>query len=428
MKSFFPAVASIILILFGGCSLDTPADSPQAPALQLHVTQDQSLIHLQWSAVNVTGFEEYILLQSPSDIPNNPEPEVNQDVVVVERFDDVSVTSFSTVNTLFTPQTCYKLYTRVNDRFLYSPTVCVDNPVSIIPGFYDRVAYNEAGNDLVMFDRINSVFSVYDLDSEGMINSISENQLSFPLLDVVQQSGQPVVYAFDQNQGWVKKYNLPQLTLAAQKQLLNGLAGAEADGTFLYIGTQNIPSSFQVWDPSLNVKDNRDGFIGFRQFASFPGDTTIVLEIWETGTRRYKINSMGKVLSYDDFLTGISQLSSQNTCDVNDQHYIGGRFSTIMDRNANIITSLNEDLNTFAFFSRFSEDNSKAIVLLQDQVDFMLEIHDISGLPATHLVQRYAMPAATYADVFINNNVIHLVGISFNSSNTQTFILKIPLE
>ena len=235
-----------MILIIHGCTLDTPEETAQVPALQLQVTQQLSLTNLTWTRVNVTGFQEYVILQSPEDIPNSPEPETNSNVTIAARFDDNSVTSFASISTLFTPQTCYKLYTKVNDRFLYSPTVCIDNQAKILDGFFDRVGYSEETNQLVMFDRINSTLALYDVHTEQVVGSIFENQLSFPFFQVATHNGVTSAFALDQNQQRIRKYNLPELALATSETFFSGLIGGVASGPFLFIGSQNTGSSFQV--------------------------------------------------------------------------------------------------------------------------------------------------------------------------------------
>jgi hypothetical protein len=93
--------------------------------------------------VKVTGFKEYILLQSTAEIPNSPTPPVSQDVTVLTRINEVNTTSFSTTSTLMSPTSCFKLYCSVDDRFLYSGSVCINQSNVIIPGFFDRSDHEE---------------------------------------------------------------------------------------------------------------------------------------------------------------------------------------------------------------------------------------------------------------------------------------------
>ena len=63
---FFRAICLALLVTTGwlGCTLDEPAREPDQATLTLGFTQNKSLTNLTWNKVNITGFKEYILLQS----------------------------------------------------------------------------------------------------------------------------------------------------------------------------------------------------------------------------------------------------------------------------------------------------------------------------------------------------------------------------
>ena len=50
-----------------------------------------------------------------------------------------------------------------------------------------------------------------------------------------------------------------------------------------------------------------------------------------------------------------------------------------------------------------------------------MEIADISQLPVVTLLTTYDLPALTYADVIPEDQIIYLIGTSFNSSQAQTY-------
>ena len=122
-------------LLITGCSLDNPATSSEPP-LTLHVEQNLSLITLRWDAVKVTGFKEYILLQSLEDIPDSTVPVVNSMIFLLKRIDDSNIDSFTFPNASLLPKRCFKLYTSVDDRFLYSSSVCLDLTFNTFDGDY----------------------------------------------------------------------------------------------------------------------------------------------------------------------------------------------------------------------------------------------------------------------------------------------------
>ena len=163
LKTHFHCLLMItMVIMIGGCTLDDPGSGSQTPPLILQYQQHYSLTELSWTPVRVTGFKEYILLQSSTPIPDAPEPEVNQDVTVLKRINDVDVTHFSASTTLFTPQVCYKLYCAVDDRFLYSASVCVNQEMDVIDGFYDRACHEPGNPEMTIFDRNSDRLTAYN--------------------------------------------------------------------------------------------------------------------------------------------------------------------------------------------------------------------------------------------------------------------------
>ena len=177
-------LALTALIFTSGCTLDEPAQTSNDPALSLDYTQNLSLTELTWDKVNVTGFKEYILLQSATPIPNSPTPVVNQDVTVLKRIKDVDITSFSVSPTLFTPQICFKLYCAVDDRFLYSQTLCIEQHFDMFQGFYDKAAHIADVDEMVMFDRVNNDFSTCNYKTGTITNTVHDIVLSFPSLEM----------------------------------------------------------------------------------------------------------------------------------------------------------------------------------------------------------------------------------------------------
>src|SRR5690242_15010607 len=92
MKYWKELKIGILLIVgtlyLSGCTLDDPGVTSSDPPLLLEANQNLSLITLNWDRVKVTGFKEYILLQSTGDIPNSPTPVVNSETTVLKRIDD----------------------------------------------------------------------------------------------------------------------------------------------------------------------------------------------------------------------------------------------------------------------------------------------------------------------------------------------------
>ncbi len=428
-KPFYLVLLSLLIGLSCiRCTLDEGNPGSSDPALTLQVHTDLSLINLEWSPVKVTGFKEYIILQSTGDIPNAPTPTVDQDITVLTRTNDINNTTFSTTNVLFSPTSCFKLYCSVDDRFMYSGTVCINQSPVLLPGFYDRVGHDVDLPQIAMFDRVNLRLTAFTDTDASIYNSIEENNLTFPQLDLSTYQGTNRLFTFDLSTSQIRKYSFPELTLQNQINISQTIVGGVAHDNLVFLSLQSNFSGFQVLNAqTLSPLDSKTGLSGSRNLAVFPGDPQVVLEISDAAINRYEINSLGKVITTDQFITGVNQPSSQNTCDVNSNYYIGGRFATMVNKEAEVVTSLENGINAFVQLSRFSPDGTQAAVISNNNNAVNLELFDITNLPAAMLIKSYTLPNASFSDLFFRDEVINVIGVSFNSSSPQTFFLKFPM-
>ncbi len=424
----------ISILLMGGlsflanCTLDDPGASGSNPPLTLHADQNLSLITLSWDPVKVTGFKEYVILQSTSDIPNAPTPIVNGETIVLKRIDDSDIHSFTVSNTLFAPRLCYKLYTSVDDRFLYSSTVCVDQDFTLFPGFYDRAGHETGLDEIVLFDRVNARFSSMDYKNEVITKTVNDNNLSFPIIDVSTFEGITNVFAYDQSPPRMKKYRFPELTVLTYRDFSSVLFAVEIYKQFIFIAVDESFKSFQVLNRNnLNIIDTKPGITGNRNIAVFEGNPLVVLEIGETAINVYNIDQAGKISLVEQKPSGVSQMNTQNTIANSEEYFIGGRLGIIVNRNAEIIGNITNGINAFISMNRFSPDKSKVVSIINDNIRTRLEINDISGLPAISTIASYDIPPANYADVIVEDHIIYVIGVTFATGQAQTFILKYPI-
>jgi hypothetical protein len=412
------------------CTLDDGNPGSNAPALTLHVEQDLSLIKLSWDTVRVTGFKEYVLLQSSGIIPNSPTPPVTQDVAVLTRIKEINTTTFSTTVTPNSPTICFKLYCSVDDRFLYSESVCIPQSVTTISGFFDRAGHDDDQPEVAMFDRVNSKLAAFDDESGTLSNSIFENSLFFPQLDLTTRQGAGQLYAFDLSTPQIRKYSFPGLALQNQRTFTGSLFGGTVSGNLVFVSMQAFSGDFGFWvlnSQTLSTIDSKQGFSGSRNLAVFEGDTLVVLEIADAGIIRYQVNSVGKVIQSNQFVTGVSQPGTQNTCDVKGDFYVGGRLATIVNKDADVITSLEVGINSFVQLCRFSPDGTRVAVINNNNNEVDLDLFDITNLPAAVKLTTYVLPNATFPDLYFRDDVMNVLGVNFFSVSPTTFILKFPM-
>ncbi len=410
-----------------GCTLDDPDHTDDSPALTLFAVQNFSVTNLTWDKVNVTGFKEYIILQSSSDIPDNPTPAVTADVIVIKRIKDVNVTSFSAASVPTTPTICYKLYCAVDDRFLYSATNCLTQDLTILNGFYDR-AYHEAGNDqMVLFDRVNDQLSTYNYRTNSITHTISETVLNFPSLQLSTWNNITYLFGFDQSPSQIIRYNYPSLVATQLKNYSQFIWSAKAFSNFVFVTSENNVDHFQVLDRNnLNVLDGRIGISGNQNIAVFGGDTLTVLTLGNLESKKYLVNMNGKVVEESLIPGRVTQPDVQSVCAEGSELFIGGHQGSIVNRIGENVGSLAFNTNSFILINRLSPDEMTAVYLANDLGNLRLEFADISNLPTIIKTISYDVPALQYGDLFVEDGVVYLIGASFNSQ-AQTFILKYPM-
>src|SRR5688572_3451475 len=321
------------LSFWGSCTLDDPGPSNVTYPLTLNVQKNLSLIELNWSPVNVTGFKEYIILQSASEIPFSSTPQVSSTVSVLKRIDDADVTTFNASEILFAPRICYKLYVSLEDRFLQSANVCIDQEIIVFDGFYDRAGHESGLDEMVMFDRVNSKLSTYNYKLDQITNTVTDIILSFPIIEISTVSGTTNVFAYDQSPARIRKYSFPALTSNLYRDFNNVLWAVQPYGQFLFVSVEDGPKSFRVLNRSnLSDIDTKTGLLGNRNIAVFPGSPLIVLETGDEGISRYSIDETGKITFLDE-KPGINSPSIQSLAAQGDEIFITGRFGNIIDRN-----------------------------------------------------------------------------------------------
>ncbi|MDZ4749390.1 MAG: hypothetical protein SH808_12960 [Saprospiraceae bacterium] len=425
---YISIIGAFVLAFSGGCTLDEPADSDHNPALTLEYSQNLSLTDLSWDPVNVTGFKEYIILQSSIPIPNSPTPVINQDVTVLKRINDVDVTGISVSTMLFSPQICYKLYCAVNDRFLYSPTLCIQQDIDVVNGFYDRACHTAGKDEAVMFDRVNNVLSTLNYKTSILTNSVTNIFLSFPSLEMTTWDNVTNVYGFDQSPAWLRKYNFPALTASNSKNFNQILWAANVHNQFVFIVTDDFSNNFQVLSRNnLTFLNGTQAITGNQNIAVFDGDPLTVITIGTSASKKYSIDADGKISGGVDVPARILQPDLQSTCAEGNELFICGREGNIINKNGEPIGSLNTDINSTIILNRLSSDEKKAIYVINDNGFLRLEIADITQLPLITILKSYDLPALNYADVIPEDEIIYLIGTSFNSSQPQTTILRYPL-
>lgn len=424
--------SSLLLIafvaFFSSCTLEEPDATDKTPPLTLTAEQNLSLTKLTWDHVNVTGFKEYILLQSSSSIPDNPTPVVNQDVSLVARIKDVDITTTSVSASLITPTVCYKLYCAVDDRFMYSPTICIQQNIEFVPGFFDSGCHTSGIDEMVGFDRANNLLASINYKTATISSSEVEFSFNFPSLDLSTWNGITDVFGFDQSSATLKKFTYPSLINTQNVNFNQILWAAKPYQEFVFIASDEFGKGFKVLRRSnLSKVDEKEGVMNSQNIAVFPGDPVTVITFGVTKSKKYTIDADGKILSEQDVSGRLFQPGLQATCAQGHELFIADALGSIFNRNGDKVGSLGNSQNSFIQLIRLSADETKAIFIANENGTQRLHIADLTTLPAVTLLKSFDLPTLNYADIIPENEIIHVVGASFNNSQPLTYILLYPM-
>jgi hypothetical protein len=421
-------LAVATLLLSTGCSLSDPGPSTAEPALALAHQQNYSLTVLSWDRVNVTGFKEYIILHSNKPIPDNPTPEVSQDVTILKRIDNLDITTLSVSPTLLSPQICYKLYCKVDERFLYSANLCIDSQIDVVDGFFDRGCHLAGNDEAVLFDRVNNQLASLNYKTATITKQVTDIVLSFPTLEMSTWDNLTNVFGIDQSPSWLRKYGLPSLTASNSKSFSDILWSANVHNQYIFIATQEFNKGFQVLSRNnLSAIDSRPGIMNNQYIAVFPGNPMTVLTLGASESKKYLIDNAGKVSGEEFISARVVQPDQQQSCADGSTLFIGGSNGAVINREGVVVANLNSDVNAFIQLTRLTTDESKAIYLINTNNEIRLEIVDLSNLPSITMLASYVVPIISFADIIPDGDIIYLIGTTFNSSLPQTFILKYPM-
>ncbi len=417
-------------LIFPSCSLDDGGGSTSGSALTLHLSQELSLTNLSWNPVKITDFSEYIILQSNDHIPDSPIPVSNATISVIKRIDDADITTHESTNILFSTRTCYKLYADVGDRFLFSPTVCVDKGITLLPGFYDRVDHEPGEQEIVMYDRNNNMLSTYTLGATTLNTSIGETFFSNPSVTVSTYNGVRQVFVSDRSQLTIKRYNIPNLNSGFSKGFSAGVDAVTSYGQFVFAAFNSSFSSFQVLNRNtLTAFDTHDGnTLEFgRSLAVFPGNPIIALEVGVSNTNRYVINDEGKITQVDPFPLSVGQNNLQGSTAQGEHIFITGFRGAILNSSAQKVGTLNPGFSENIFNVKLSPDEKTAVALLSNNVSFSLQYYDVTDPAHITVKKKLDLPQGSFSDIIIENNIVYLFGLTFDSGQAQTFILQFPM-
>jgi len=240
-------------------------------------------------------------------------------------------------------------------------------------------------------------------------------------------NGTTEIFGFDQSPAILRKFTYPSLKNTQNLNFNQVLWSAKPYQQFVFIASDDFGQGFNVLNRNnFSVLDNREGIPNNQNIAVFAGDPITVITFGVNQSRKYTIDSAGKILSEEAISSHLLQANLQSTCAQGNEVFIADVVGSIFNRNGDRLGALSSNQNVFIQMIRLSPDETKAIFITNENGIQRLNIADLSNLPVVTLLHSYDLPSLNYADIIPENEIIHVIGTTFNSSQPLTYILLYP--
>jgi len=419
-------VQGMICLLFCliGVSCDPLEVEPGefAYPLELSATQQLSVTTLNWSEATVSTFEEYIILRSTLSIPDSPEPEVDNNTVIVARVDDRRVTTLQDVNAPISNSLFYKVYAKIAGRFLMSPTIAHDQNLDLIPRRTDVSEPIPGQGLLIGYDRLTKALFVYDYENREILRSEIVQQYSVPVIRY-NASVQEILIA---ENGSVAFYDFNTLDLK-QTFFIGTFRDVQYKDSWIYVESAVSPYPFALYrrsDFSLRSQlsvlqaDWRKSFVHINQAVPF--DATIY-DFGTAGAARYR--QQGASLTLDLSTSGGLPGSVINIADNPAKgEFVVSNSGTILDGNLQQTHIVDNGQFSYSFFSYAPDGKTLyGLTFLNSPIVRMFDTDDNYSLIEEHLLSNQISPVNLFTDA----TGVRVVSLVFADGLWKTLITTI---
>ncbi|MDX1478763.1 MAG: WD40 repeat domain-containing protein [Saprospiraceae bacterium] len=411
------------LLLATACSDPDITPAPFAYPLALTADQKDHSVDLNWTQVDVSSFEEYIILRSIDSIPDTPEPEVSGLTAIVARIDQRTKTTFTDFQLPIESDVYYKVYARIGGRFLMSPTRHVGLNFQVIDFRADVMAADTAHDEIVGFDRARDLLFRYNYE-EDEVQASELYTLNTPIIRFGQYQGKDEVYLCDRN----------SVIFIADRESLHW--------------SHTINTAFNVLDfvvvDELIIVTRSNGTIAVydraqRQQRSTVGSVTInprflaaastgdnVVTVWEfalTQVARYRITgwSLGIERMEPIVVAGSAVLLSPRPDYL---VFAMSNFGQIMDANLEPVTALEGGSNFYQGLT-FSPDGTRLFTAGFGVENAEIKMFDVT---ADYALDRVYPFSFTPTNLFADEGTLYSTAVLFVNGAARTLISKIDYQ
>ena len=274
-KCSFPFVFALsVALFFAACKKEKVDNTDQAYPIELSLSKPGRNVVLNWTKTNISDFESYLLVRSTDPIEDTPEP-----VGIFQTIDDFEENTFEDTAFPLSEKVYYKVYAKVGDRFLFSPTVAIEFDVHLLDFQVSRTVFDAESGRFFMFENQFRKIYKYDLESEELVE-VLEDQSAFDYIMAVGDAGEGTELFLARNGDFqVKIYDADNFDLKSVFSAGSSISGIEVGQGVFMLSTSDFFTPFRVYDRlTQNLVEGSDLAQGFDyRIKRMPGDDRVIV-------------------------------------------------------------------------------------------------------------------------------------------------------
>jgi hypothetical protein len=333
------------------CKKEKVNDTDGGFPIELSVEKPGRNIQLNWTETKISDFESYIVVRSVSPIPDNPTPPSG----TIANISDYKTPSFEDTSFPFAETIYYKVYVKIGERFLYSPTVKFTNSIKLLNFAASRAIFDEENGLAYMFDGNKSRLYKYDYLTEKLLDSLTFSGVFDVKMAVGNHGNGNELYVAPNGNFSIDIYNADNLDFKTSMPV-NGfvLSIASGNNDLLYVSTDNWQNSFAVYQRSTKQFKSGDSSFsggGETNLKVMSADGLTVLSSTFNNVIKYKISAQGIIIDFNfaNFQNSFFGIVQEVALSDDRQFFIPEITGTVMNKNLETVGTLSSNNNFFIF-------------------------------------------------------------------------------
>ena len=413
------------ILMLGACNDLSIEPTPFNYPIQLTLSQKQYAVEVSWDKSTVSSFEEYFILRSTDSIPDLDKPEVSGLITIADRIDDRDIHTFTDTQFPIATTMFYKVYVKIGERFLMSPTRRIDLSLQLIDLRADVFGIDQAKNEMIAFDRGRGLLFTYNYETEE-ITGQEPHSFNFPKIIVGTYNGADEIYINDRNV-IITVINRETLKLKTSFSVTYNVLDFTYDEGRFYIA-RNGPSqgSLAVYRRSSGTQatslTNVINFVRNVHFTGSPPNEKIY-DLSFNQAARYSVS--GNSISLDKFISPIvpgSQVLSVMRPDFTEMVLTNA--GQIVDANLENVVTLEGGNNFYQWFA-YSQDGATLFGAGFEVNQSVVRSYDANDNYA--LIERFPLNFNP-TGIFSDGGNVYAIGVVFLNGIARTIIAKFPYE